>query len=125
MKLYFLQVTTYNNTNRLGKAMAEFAVQYYQHRLTTEDGWLKMVDVLKSTYWSLKRRYPKVRKDFDIIDNLTQRKVDPNFSPCCMCNFDGDGYHCAFIINATVVKHFDYAILSHLRESDDAQLDKI
>lgn len=123
MKVYFLQVTTYNNTNRLGKAMAEFAVQYYQHRLTTEEGWLKMVDELKSVYWSLKGDYPKVRKDFVIIDNLAQRKANPKATPYCTCHFDGECLRSAFIITATVVKHFDYAILSHLTERDDAQLD--
>lgn len=123
MKVYFLQVTTYNNTNRLGKEMAEFAVQYYQHRLTTEEGWLKMVDELKSVYWRIKGHYPKVRKDFVIIDNLVQRKANPKATPYCTCNFDGDCYRSAFIITATVVKHFDYAILSHLSERDGAQLD--
>lgn len=121
MKVYFLQVTTYSNTNKLGKAMAEFAVQYYQHRLTTEEGWQKMVDELKSAYWRLKAHYPKVRKDFDIVDNLAQRKINPKATPCCTCNFDGDCYRSAFIITATVVKHFDYAIISHLSERDDAQ----
>lgn len=119
MKVYFLQVTTYNNTNKLGKEMAEFAVQYYQHRLTTEEGWLKMVDELKSVYWRIKGHYPKVRKYFDIVDNLAQRKANPKATPYCTCNFDGDCYRSAFIITATVVKHFDYAILSHLSERDD------
>lgn len=119
MKVYFLKVTTYNNTNRLGKAIAEFAVQYYQHRLTTEVGWLKMVDELKGAYWSLKRSFPKVRKDFVITDNLAQRKAYPKATPYCTCNFDGDGDCSAFIITATVVKHFDRAILSHLSELDD------
>ena len=124
MKVYFLQVTTYN-TNRLGKAMAEFAVQNYQHRLTTEEGWLKVVDELRSAYRSLKAHYPRVRKDFEIIDNLAQRMANPKATPYCTCNFDGDCYRSTFIITATVVKHFDYAILSHLSERDDAQLDKI
>ena len=124
MKVYFLQVTTYI-TNRLGKAMAEFAVKNYQHRLTTEKGWLKMVDELKGAYWSLKGHYPKVCKDFVIIDNLAQRKANPKATPYCTCNVDGDCYRSSFIITATVVKHFDCAILSHLREQDDAQLDKI
>lgn len=119
MKVYFLEVTTPSHTNRLGKAMAEFAVQYYQHRLTTEEGWLKMVDELKSAYWSLKAYYPRVRKDFEIIDNLAQRKTNPKATPYCTCNFEGDCYRSAFIITATVVKHFDYAILSHLTERDD------
>lgn len=119
MKVYFLKVITYNNTNRLGKEMAEFAVQNYQHRLTTEVGWLKMVDELKGAYWSLKRSFPKVRKDFVIIDNLAQRKVNPIVTPCCECSFGGDCYHSAFFITATVVKHFDYAILSYLSERDD------
>lgn len=123
MKVYFLQVITYNNTNRLGKAMAEFAVQYYQHRLATEVGWLKMVDELKSAYWSLKGHYPRVRKDFVITDNLAQRKASPKATPYCTCNFDGDCDGSAFIITATVVKLFDYTILSHLSERDDAQLD--
>ena len=123
MKVYFLQVTTYSNTNRLGKAMAELAAQYYQHRLTTEEGWLKMIDELKSAYWSLKDHYPKVRKDFEITDNLAQRKANPKATPWCTCNFDGDCYRSVFIITATVVKHFDNAILSHLSECDDAQLD--
>ncbi len=123
MKVYFLEVTTYSSTNKLGKAIAEFAAQNYHHRLTTEEGWLKMIDELKSAYWSLRAHYPKVRKDFEIVDNLAQRKVDPKATPYCTCNIDGDCYRSAFFITATVVKHFDYAILSHLSELDDAQLD--
>lgn len=125
MKVYFVEVTTYSNTNRLGKAMAEFAVQNYQRRLTTEEGWLKMVDQLKSAYWRLRAHYPRVRKHFEIVDNLAQRKANPKATPYCTCNFDGDCYRSAFIITSTVVEHFDYGILSHLGESDDAQLDKI
>ena len=76
MKVYFPQLTTYN-TNRLGKAMAEFAVKNYQHRLTTED----MVDELKSTDWSLKVHYPRVRKDFDIVGQLGPGKANPKATP--------------------------------------------
>lgn len=38
---------TYSNTNKLGKAIAEFAAQNYQHRLTTEEGWLEMAGKIR------------------------------------------------------------------------------
>lgn len=47
MKVYFVEVTTYSNTNKLGKAIAEFAAQNYQHRLTTEEGWLEMAGKIR------------------------------------------------------------------------------
>ena len=110
MKIYFVKVTTYSSTNKLGQYIAKQA-SVYDHWLITDNGWETIMKKLVANYRQCKKDFPKVKKDFMFVENTTHESGNGNSSThYCSCHPQGDEDHCAFIITTTVVKGCDISL---------------
>lgn len=105
MKIYFVEVTTYANTNSLGRDVGRYASKF-DHCLVTEDGWKFIMAHLKECIYYCKLANPRVRKEFVLVES----NFDYLHSHYCSYHPVDDDYNCALTINTKVVKNVDHQL---------------
>lgn len=86
---YFLKVQTWQNTNSVGRYVANIA-ETYDHKVVTAEGWKAMIADLERSRRDAVKLYPRARKKLGLRTEVFMDRYGYGEPYCCLSNPEGE-----------------------------------